>query len=276
MSLLTCLGAGGLIGGGTAPFNPADYGNAVLWYDCSDNAYCLDSGNAPADPDEAVQTLTDRTGNTYDGVQATGARQGIWKSNIQNSLGALLVDQSNSNWYSVSGGADITNNISGLTLVWVYSAEDISQFYCTLCNFTENSSWDPRVRVRLIYNNTTIYNVSFTGVRQDADSEATITSAGTFNVSTWYVLTVVIDYANALASIYVNSAAAVSPTAFQTAGSTDSTDSQIDATFCIQDPGLNFAFDGYIGEYIVYNEALGNTDRGNLITALGDKWGITV
>lgn len=276
MGLVTCVGAGGVISGGAAPFNPANYGTVAVWLDCSNSTYCLDSGGSAAAPDEAVQTLTDRSGNSRSGLQTTGARQGLWRSSVKNSLGAIDVTQSSSNWYQIQNGLGLARNIPGMTLAYALSPDDISQFFCTISVFTENSSWDPRIRVRLIDQDGTNYRFSFSGVRSDSDTLTTVTPATNFAKNTWHILVVIIDYANALLSMYVDGTAIYSPTAFLTAGNTDNTDSQIGPPLCIQDPGLNFAYDGYLGEYIIYQSALDATNRANLTAALGAKWAITV
>lgn len=276
MGGLALLGAGSVSTPASTPFNPADYGTVAVWLDCSDSTYCLDSGGSAAAPDEAVQTLTDRSGNSRSGLQTTGARQGLWRASVKNSLGAIDVTQSSSNWYQLQNSLGLVRNVSGMTFAYVLNPDDISQFFCTIAAFTENSSWDPRVRIRLIDQNGTDYRFSFSGVRSDSDSLTTVTPAVDFAKNNWHILVVVVDYANALLSMYVDGTAIYSPTAFLTAGSTDNTDSQIGPPLCIQDPGLNFAYDGYLGECIIYQSALDATNRGNLTTALGTKWDITV
>lgn len=265
-----------LLGTNTTAFNPASYGTPVIWLDCSSSAYCLDSGGNPADPDEAVQTLTDRSGNSREGLQTTVARQGVWRSSVQNSLGAIDVAASSSNWYSLQNSTSVTQNIGGLTLAYVFNPQDLSPFFCTMNMFMRNGDWEPRVRLRLIDQDGTNYQISFAGRRLDADALSVVTPGTNYAKDVWRILVIVVDYTNALLSMYVNGAELYAPTAFLTSGSTSNTASDINSPLGIQDPGLSFAYDGQLGEYVVYQAALDATNRGGLTAALGTKWGITV
>lgn len=274
MGLLSCLGAGGPLGGGGG-FDPANYGSVALWYDMSDSTYCLDSGGNPASDGEDVQDVIDRSGNNYDGLMSTVSRQATWEANSQNGLGALQFIAADKHSYAIQNALGMYRNIPGATISIVMNCTEINNsFYGTLLNiFTPaGNTW---LRLRAQYATGTSYYLYAASRRIDADGESTqLANAQDYAINTWHYFTVVIDYTNATIAFYGDGVEILAPTAFATAGSTENSDSNADPLFCVQDVGQNFTYEGLLGEFIVYNEALGSVDRAALEAALASKWGL--
>lgn len=274
MNFLPCLGAGGPVSSGGG-FDPSDYGSVALWYDCSDSTYCLDAGGNPATDGEEVETVVDRSGNTYDGFMATVSRQATWEAAEQNGLGALYFLATEKNSYRIVNALGMYRNIPGATVSFVINCTEIdNSFYGTLLHIytAGDNTW---LRVRLMWASSTSYNLQVVSRRIDADGASTqLVNSATYNINSWHYFTIVIDYTNALLSVYGDGVQILAPTAFATAGSTQNSDSNQDPYWCVQDVGQNFTYEGLMGEFIIYNEALDTTDRAALEAALATKWGL--
>ena len=96
---------------GITSLSPSDIGDVISWYD-------VDALPVVADG-TSVATFTDQSGNGYDAVQATGGKQGLYKTNRLNGKPSVLLDGVNDFYSIAAAGAmlDLTKGYSVFAVV---------------------------------------------------------------------------------------------------------------------------------------------------------------
>lgn len=115
------------------------------------------------------------------------------------------------------------------------------------------------------------YTGKFTlfGRRLDADTVQFVPSSQTITAGNWYIVSVLVEWANAIAHIRVNGAPGGESHSFKTAGNTSDTRSvMVD----IGSSGGASFFTGDIGECIWYNGQVTEADASKIETYLNNKW----
>jgi len=249
-------------------FDAGDHGTALIWYDCSDSTYCLDSGSAAASDSEEVATLTDRSGNSRDATQSTSGSRAVWRAAQQNGLGALDFSASRPDFFVMQNSRGVTRNRSGLTVVSVQRPIATNQ-YEMVCLFADNSGAD-----RISYYLTDQYNGNYKQTldckRSDGESAENLTSSDVAK-NLWKVLVLVLNYSAGSWQMYENGASTGSGS-LQSSGTTSDTDSNADPVLMAYDGSGSYPGDDLFGEFVVYDSALNSTQVGALCDDLALKW----
>lgn len=240
----------------SAAFVPTDISGCVLWLDFGDADYLFtDAGSTKvANDGDAIYQANDKSGNNNHATQSNSVYRPSYKTGAQNSLSAGYAAIKNKYYmnhhyplgtatdFTVFLHAELTElfNYAGF-LGWRFSA-----------GYTMNTTVDGALQVGTdIANRINVAaglsaNTNYLFVLKKSGS-----SSGNFSVKVNN------------GTPYVNTG--------KTATSPNSRTMQLFATGYA--PG-NDAMAGYIYEYIVYNSALSDTDRGTVETYLNNKWAI--
>jgi len=243
------LGRAGVIG--SAVWAPTDIEGCFLWF-----AANLETGYSDND---GVSIMTDQTGIGNSFLQATGAKQPVYKTNILSTYPIFRFDGSN---HSIGIGTATT----------LHAAADFTFFFVT-ANQTAGA-WDTLFdcyngRVFLLAGNGSAkiaYYVTANGYQGGSVAGVTNPSITTFLLSSAGGNTAAI-YVNGSA---INSGLAYTQTALAGSGAT---------VGIVLGAEYNFAssfFQGDIAEVIIYDTALGATDRGTVESYLSSKYGISL
>jgi hypothetical protein len=101
LTALSSLSAGNINSTGASAFDYTQFPNLLARYDMSAAANLKDAGGSAPDTSEAVQTITDLTGNGHDLVQTSATLQGIWD-------GTGLDCDATDDFYQVAFGSTFT------------------------------------------------------------------------------------------------------------------------------------------------------------------------
>lgn len=238
------IGGGGAFGGvGGGAFVPTDVAGLLVWADASQVTGKVNN--------DAVSQLDDSSGNGFHFTQATGANQPLYKTSQINGQPVLEFDGSNDVLRSSYQNADqsITLFVVGRFLSGVAANRRILGL-----GPSEASIFYQATGTQFGY-----YANSASGV-QDLGGVATD--------------------ATILALVFASAASVVAYRDGASVATFDPHDiyhlsGTAALTLGAQDAGSEFA-KCQIGEVLIYNSALSASDRGDVTTYLGDKWGITV
>lgn len=231
----------------TSAFTELTPTGGLFVYDASQESY---SNGA------SVSQLTDRYGAGVNVVQATGANQPVFVTNVQNSLPAV---QFNGSSHLLATASAYANSLSAITVWAVFQTSD--SFAAVISNqigWTFGQGWG-------IYNDFP----SFYG-RVTKDSSGSGGSGASIAMSSsWQIVMLKYDGTTITVKRNKNAASATaslsgsipSGTSFLTLGSY--------ATG-------GYHMSGYIGEVAGYNWAFDATTEVSMWTRLSDKWGITL
>lgn len=223
-----------------APFTPPSITGLVAWYDAS-NAGSITASGSPAH----VSQWNDLSGNGYHLTQATGARQPTTGVGTINGLNRLDFD-----------GGDILDRVTTpststpVTVAYVAGIVSLPAFYRV---YDGGSAGNRPLSYANASDTNWVIQVSTAADTGHAIAAGNFLWVHTFNgaASTFHENGT--QYGGALA-------AGTGAFAGLTIGG---------------DSGASAPFTGAVTEFIVYDSALGATDRGNLTTYLHDKWGFT-
>lgn len=221
---------------------PTDLSNLVLWLKA--DALALNDG-------DAVGTWTDSSGNGKDATQATSAKKPVFKTAIRNGLPVIRFDGVD-DWLQ-------TPNITWGTTVSIF----------VVCTTTSTANGD----VVNIYSNAigSVYEMRVDGSSQIAfrpsdtgGGTCEATKGITILTGSWFYCAGV--RAAGSSTAYVNGSA----------GSTNSgcaTQRSGDSPVSIGEFSLGFQFfGGDVAEIVIYNAALGTSDRQGIEDYLYNKW----
>ena len=243
-----------------AAWTPNSITGCSLWFDFSDaNNMFTDAGSTKVSNDgDLIYQINDKSGNGKHATQATSDARPAYKTNIQNSLSATLFDNSNdylafpyplgtatdftvfliSRFTSVSNYDAITgrNQSADWWGAWAIHLSDGGKFYAgTDVNKRISAPASPVVA------NNTFYSIRLKKSGTSAGNISLAVNNGTPAVNTGKTA------ANPLSD-------------------------EMSVGFR-GEPGLT-PYDGYLGEYIVYNAALSAEDITLVETYLNNKWAI--
>lgn len=260
--LITPLGRG--IQRVSTAFSPTDIAGCQLWLDISDaTTLFTDAGTTPVSSDgDAIYQVNDKSGNSNNATQATSGNRPLYKVNIQNSLSAALFDNTNdylvfpyplgtatdltvfliSRFSSISNYDAITgrNNNGNLGTYWGAWAVHLSaggKFY---------AGTDVKYRIAAPAS-PVVANGNFYSIRLKKSG----TSAGNLSLSV----------NNGTPAVNTGNTAA------------NPASSEMSVGFRGELAG-HTPYDGYLGEYIVYDSALSTGDITSVETYLNSKWSV--
>jgi hypothetical protein len=235
-------------------FTPAKIADLGLWLDASATSSLTFNG-------DTVSEWRDLSGNGRHFAQATAGSQPNGNSRTQNGKRVIDFD----GFDVLSGNAaslNIGRNVAALTLIAVAGSDagganrelfNATRFGGTQARFALINAFDTPVR----------------GVfrRTDADSAALL-DAAVASTLTQRLFSLVADYANGDAFMFLDGAAAASSTTLTSNGNTSDTNS--DAV------NVGNLWDGFIAEVCVFRRALTTAERQKVERALAAKWGLAI
>ena len=216
------------------------------------------------DPTPPVGYWGDKSGNGRHATQATaGSRPTIGSQNGRRALSA----NGSSHEMALTNAGGVTRNAPGVTIIAALSPNTVSGIRTAVFFSVGNSTG---ARSLLQFNGA---EVRAGGRRLDADSFDSATG-GTIVANQPIVAVARLDYANANAVAYSNSAPLATDTSFLTAGLVSDTASQ--ASSIMNSSGGSLFYSGIFAELLVYNRALTDAERRKAEIYLARKWGITL
>jgi hypothetical protein len=260
---LALLGCGGSVSSTPVTFNAADYGTPLLWVDHTDTAKVFNGSVTQCLNGEKIATIRtkDTTDTTYE--QSTDGNRPTLRTNFVNGL---QVGDYSSSWLESAGAQSVTANRAGMTFVLVLRVTTLASAQTVWEHYTNAGGY--RFRIKILAT-TGAHDIE--GLPQDAGTPFEVFgAAGNLSINTWYVLTWVADFAGDKLNGWTNTTQAITDQSMNSTGNTSSTSAS-----AVSNLGYWPAMTGQIGDAILYNAALNATNRGNLITALKAKYGIT-
>jgi len=206
----------------------------------------------------------DKSGNGRHATQGTAASRPTIGS--QNGRRALSANGTNHEMALTNAGG-VTRNAAGVTIIAALSPNTVTGIR-TAVFFSIGISTGARSLLQ--FNGA---ELRAGGRRLDADSFDSATG-GTLVASQPIVAVARLDYANANAVAYSNSAPLATDTSFLTAGLVSDTASQ--ASSIMNSSGGSLFYSGIFAELLVYNRAITDAERRKAEIYLAAKWGITL
>lgn len=238
---------------------PTDFSGLVAWHKA--DALTLNDG-------DTVTSWTDSSGNNNHAVEYSGQGMPVFKTNIKNGLPIVRF---------AGEGTPQTLLLSTALAAWQ------NKGYCALFAVFRPDSATAKGDVMFVETGTGVGRAGFAvsetgyvgeftlfGRRLDGDS-AQFVHGGTVVAGNWYIVSVLIEWANAIAHIRVNGVATAESHAFQTAGNTSNTASwSVDIA---SSGGASF-FDGDICELLWYNAQITEAQAAQLEAYLDGRWAV--
>jgi hypothetical protein len=221
---------------GAAAWTPASIAGLVAWYDFSDaNTLFTDAGSTKVSADgDLIYQANDKSGNNYHISQATSAQRPLYKTGIQNSLASMLIDDEVSRLTRANPALAL-----GCTIISVatYGNANAGVGWC----FGGNVNYS--FRYLTFYSGTYLKHTDIRGTK-----------------AIWVVCP------NTTTKIYRNGTLNASGNAGTNTGTY--------ITVGGREAASGAQYISYHHEFIVYNTALSDTDRGTVETYLNNKWAI--
>lgn len=231
--------------------------------------------------DGFVVTWYDQSGNAPNAVQGTASKQPqIVSSGVMQAIGGRPALNNQSLRCMAVGSAPVFRNTSGATIA------SVSRFTTPLVGLINNAALffigvglqtgSSRLILNLNPASGTPGTYSLTGRRLDNDTFTTANSS-TQITNAPQVWISQVNYGTAQVSSWLNGAADIVNTAFQTAGSTSDTDSAAIGMFASGNGGTLFAPNNtFLSEGIFINSVLSTADRQALEQNQGAYYGIPI
>ena len=247
----------------TASFSPSDISGLKLWVKADEI-----SGLSDGDP---VSTWNDNSGVSNTLTSSSTARP-IYKTSILNSLPVVRFDGSN-DVMSKSSPSGVTN-ISGMTIFLVVKQASLStnQVYATVWDYATQGCWAFQTG-DVNSDEMTLYiaeNITSAGSNHASSTDANLTAG-------FYLIALVYDGSLTNANrvkIYKNGSATTTGPDGGSTIATTLTSATADLRLGQFGGSLTRNFNGDMAEVIIYNSALGSTDRGNVESYLRTKWNV--
>ena len=256
--------------------SPPDYPGNVLWLDANDP----DGDGNPGGVFAGGTTWTDKSaaGNA-DAVQVVEANRPVLAANAFNSRQVARFDGVN-DFLDIadSGARDMLNQVSGATLTAVLSTSGDAgpQTQRVLMISTGSDEGATRAGLNLFdefgASAGGAGDAGFAGRRLDSDGYQRV-NGGSAPPGELIMVTASIDFGNGIVSLFVNGVLATRIDSFQTPGETSASDSLgIRVGADAASATLRGLFSGELGELIVYNRMLTDSERRNLESWLSQRW----
>lgn len=276
------MGVRGIIGTGILPDTIADsggtfdantYGTVLGWWDFSDTTVTLEATADPAENADGVQIVTTKGTSPIGGNanQATSGDRPICTTGVQNGL-QIARFNGTSHFMQLANGKDTTKNLSACSFACVYSADGTTTSR-SLFEFQDGSGGH---RLKF-YHEFNPNQWTIDTKHADADSAQNFYSGGgnLTAAATWYIAVGIIDLSGNTVKLWINGTQKINGS-MSGSGSWSNTDSLENPVIGANNLYDSQLFDGDYGELIIYSGDIGTTNRDNLESALGTKWGITV
>ncbi len=260
--------------GGTTAWDPSQLASLAAWWDASDDSTLFDAttgGSLPADA-ATVARIEDKSGNGYHLTQATSGNRPVRQTAEQNSLDVLEFNRTNQTYLSRST-VPIAKNVAGVTIAAVYKETQVVS--APNGNLVHIAVGGSNVARADLVSQMGLNSINAGGRRQDGDSYVNkITANDTLSNDTWYVAMAVHDFANSELDILVDGTSVATESSYHSGGNTSNTDANTIAIGTNTNAVSTFALQGQVGEVVIVDAALSQTDREKLEGYLAHKWGL--
>lgn len=209
-----------------------------------------------------ISQWSDLSGNGRHATQATGINQPSLVPNVLNGKKVVRFAGSPET-LAITTGLDIFNNKSGATAFMVYKATTSGSAACAL--YHSNGAVDTS---RLFIGKSTGDLTQMSVKRLDADATTTLTGGA---ITSFKIVSVIMDWANGDGFIYQNGALINSNLALTTSGNTSPTNSLFAS---IGSSNTTNFFAGDIAEIITYNSTLTALERASIESWLNLKYAL--
>jgi hypothetical protein len=223
-----------------------------------------------SDTGSDVSIWSDISGNNRHATQATAGSQPAIITSALNGRQVRRFDGID-DLMGLTTGLDMLRNVSGVTVIAAYKWITSPTAYKSVFGVSTGDALRTRT---VIGGGLASQKLTPGGRRLDADGFQSITSTNNAP-TTYFVHSVILDYANSDAFQYANNVIDGQSTSFQTSGNTSNTDSLVinigsdlnSAAYCANID---------IAEILVFPTALSDAERQNVELYLGGKYGIPV
>lgn len=250
-----------------AELDPRTIPGLGLWLR-ADTAYTSVSPDVQATGTDSIRRWPDLSGNGRHFGQTSGGNKPAWSAAGANGRPGINGDGFD-DYLTAEAGNDLLNNVAGVTMFAVGAGSSATVSSSQQLFAVANSSGPSRATLNRDATNT--YTAG--GRRLDANSFAG-TSGGTTSTNL-FIQAGVLDYASAIATLYLNGSALSTLNPFQTAGNTSATDSAAIRVFSGPGTPVNF-FPGLLAEVLVWRRVLTAAERNQVISYLGRRYSVSV
>lgn len=248
-----------VVGAIDGSFTPSDIANLQLWLDADAFDTIIKDGS------DKVSQWNDKSGNTNNAVQATGADQPTWIDNVVNNKPSLDFDGSTDMMLvsSFDGFMSGDDEISTVFVVFQHDVTSLDYIWAFGKGTSDNPVYGGRIT------NSDKYEIV---KRDDIGTVKSVLGTTTISTATTYIATQIIDVGGLTADTHIN-------------GDADVIDGDIDVgTTTIDELGIGalplavpiLFWDGKISEIIIYNRTLSATEFAAIENYLSTKWGIVL
>lgn len=237
----------------------------AFWYDASDAATVYEDTalTDPAEADDAVAGIKDKSTNALHLLQATAGNRPAWKAAIQNGLSVLRAD---GNDYLSKATVSVQRRDPGSTIVCVFKPTAVNAQNIALQIRNNSTSTRTTVSTGAVSG-----QLRLAAKRLDGDTLQTLDGLAV-SAGEWILHVVRIDYANEIAHVYKNGGSPITLSPIGQAGhSSDTASTAISLLSNLGTTGLT----GDLGEVVGYESALSIAGLNQLGAYIAAKWGLT-
>jgi len=254
-------------------WDPSQLTSLAAWWDASDDTTVFDAttgGSLPADG-ASVARIEDKSGSGFHLTQGTSANRPVRQTAEQNSLDVLEFTRASETYLSRST-VPIAKNVGGLTIAAVYrenTAAGATHYIMHVARGTDNGA---RATLFLSPNEN---KLGSGGRRLDADAFIDAASAANaLSNNQWYVGVAVHNFTGSELEVFANGTNVATNSSYHAGGNTSNTDASSIAIGTNTNATASFSLQGQVGEVVIVDAALSQTDREKLEGYLAHKWGL--
>ena len=245
-----------------ASFAPTDIASLKAWWDFSHAASVYEDTGAtdPAEADDGIAYLADRTASGLHLTQGTAGARPTWKAAIQNGLSIGRHDGGDVlTRASVTGSALFANDAGTVFMAFSNSSADSIH-----TPFRWSQSLNNFVSLYAPYSDNTFY---FDFGKYDAGGRISVAQPGGWD-DAWHILC--LHRSGTAGKIYVDGGAAILSGTFS-----DDLDNTQSGTLGLGAAGSGDEMTGDYGECLVFNEGLSVANLNAVGSYLATKWSLT-
>lgn len=248
-------------------FSPSTYGNTVYWLDAQVAASLKKTGGSTAGDTENIETWEDQSATGIDATQTTSGAQPVLDADGIN--GHPGVQGASGDFFTIDAPA-LFRNKSGVTCAFVLKYSDSGAAQGILQQWTANGTFADRINNYINASDRVDMKSSHPdGTTGELYSNDALTDATVYVVFTRY------DFAGNEGSLWYDGTEVHTEVSFGGTASTSNTQAadgtRFVALMATDKDGSN-TFRGLLGEVIVWDEALTDTEIQDATTALQAKW----
>lgn len=248
-------------------FDPTTYGNVVYWLDAQVSTSLKKTGGATAGNGENVETWEDQSTTAIDAIQTTSAAQPVLNTTGINGHPAL---QGASGDFFLADAPALFRNKSAVTVALVFQYSDSGTAQGFIQQWTANGTFNDRVNMYI--NSSDRFDLK---CAHPDTTTAQLNSDDTLTDTNVYVAIGRYDFTGNEGSLWLDGTEVHTETTF--GGTSNTSDTQASdntryvAIMATDKDGTN-TNRSLVGEIVVWDELLTDTECGNVSTDLAAKW----